>query len=241
MKINTLLFASLFLFACQPSNTNEANDTSQVDSSADAQPAVELDSVPAEPVPDARINWDTANQYHVSIGGLHIYIDSFDVWEGGSEMRTDTFFMSLELGETIEARNIVIGPMDKPTKSIKVYQRFENSITLMDEGPHCDLTQWKHYYSDWKELAIVGNHFKTDKYTPEDWQTFLPIDMDELHAAILEHCGKEWARKMANLKSPTEYPSGVGTSKIFLKFIIEYTDSDDVEEKTLTFEIPMGC
>jgi len=35
---------------------------------------------------------------------------------------------------------------------IKLYQSFENSITIINEGPHCDLVKWKHYNSEWKEL-----------------------------------------------------------------------------------------
>ena len=32
-------------------------------------------------------------------------------------------------------------------KNLKVEERIETSITVMNEGPHCDLTHWKHYNS----------------------------------------------------------------------------------------------
>ena len=34
----------------------------------------------------------------------------------------------------------------------KIEQRYETSLTIMNEGPHIDLLDWKHYISERKEL-----------------------------------------------------------------------------------------
>ena len=111
----------------------------------------------------------------------------------------------------------------------------------MDEGPHCDLTEWKHYNSKWKELRIIDGEFITASYRETDWEKFIEVNMNELREAVRNQCGDRWAEQIKDIKSPNEYPCGVSTSRIFLK--IEWINllENIKSEQIISFEIPMGC
>lgn len=166
-----------------------------------------------------------------------------EVWDENETLKTvhiDTAKVSLELGETPEGKKIKI--KQSKYKKIEVFQRHENSISIMDEGPHCDLTEWKHFYSDWKKLDydLTENTFVSDSYETEDWEKFIDVDINELKKAAEKECGEYWSEHIKSIQNVHEYPSGVSMSRIFLKIVL--TDKNDsVIEKTIEFEIPMGC
>lgn len=157
-----------------------------------------------------------------------------------SKVQKDTAKVSLDLSGTPENKFLKI--IQKKYKKIEVFQRYENSITIMDEGPHCDLTEWKHFYSEWKKLPYnkIKNSFKTFKYSTKDWEKFIPVKINELKSAVDEFCGEKWSKLIKNIKTANEYPSGVSMSKIFLKVILT-NKNDQITEKIIEFEIPMGC
>lgn len=171
-----------------------------------------------------------------------IEIDSLEIWdEQGKlkEQQKDTAIIQLELGATIEGQKLRV--RSEKQGKIRIYQRFENSVTVMNEGPHCDLTEWKHYNSEWKELKIENGQFLTDSYTEKDWEKFIEVDMNELREAVNEQCGDVWAKHLINVKSPTEYPCGVSTSRIFLKIMFSEHDTKKLTARIISFQIPMGC
>jgi len=45
--------------------------------------------------------------------------------------------------------------------------------------------------------------------------------MDELKQKVKEQCGEEWFKLLTKVKSPSEYPSGVGISRYFLKITVK--------------------
>ncbi len=163
-----------------------------------------------------------------------------EVWDENGELKktqNDTAKVYLELGETPEGKKIKI--KQSKFKKIEIFQRHENSVTIMNEGPHCDLTEWKHYYSDWNKLNfdVKENTFVSDSYKHEDWEKFIEVDINELKKAVEKECGGYWPK---HIKNVNEYPSGVSMSRIFLKILL--TDKNDsVIEKIIEFEIPMGC
>lgn len=182
------------------------------------------------------------NRILVKFKEFQIEIDSVSIWNEDKKLnqfQKDTAFVFLDIGETIEGFTAKI----KKNKevNIKVYQRFENSITIMNEGPHCDLIDWKHYDSNWRELKIENEEFILDGYTILDSEKFLNISMNEIRKAVNIHCGKEWEEHIKNVKSPNEYPCGISTSRIFLKIKIMNPVDKSIKEKIISFEIPMGC
>ncbi|KAB1155946.1 SH3 domain-containing protein [Tenacibaculum aiptasiae] len=157
-----------------------------------------------------------------------------------TKVQKDTAKLSLDLSGTPENKFFKI--IQKKYKKVEVFQRHENTITIMDEGPHCDLTEWKHFYSEWKKLPYdkIKNSFKTFEYSSKDWEKFIPVKISELKNAVDKFCGQRWANLVKNIKKTNEYPSGVSMSRIFLKVIL--TDKNNqITEKIIEFEIPMGC
>jgi hypothetical protein len=182
------------------------------------------------------------NLLKIKFKEFSIEIDSVEVWdEEGKlkEQQKDTARIYLELGETIIEQVLKVHEIKKG--EIRIYQRFENSVTVMNEGPHCDLTEWRHYNTDWKELKIENGQFLTDSYSEEDSEKFIEVDMNELREVVRAQCGDGWAEYVKDVKSLTEYPYGISTSRIFFKIIFSEQGTVEEIERIVSFEIPMGC
>ena len=170
-------------------------------------------------------------------------IEELEIWDEEKELnkvQKDSARAFVELGDSPEGKFIRI--KQKKYKKVEIFQRFENSITIMDEGPHCDLTEWEHYNSEWERLNFnTGDYtFKAHSYSQQDWNTFIPVDMNEFKEAVDEHCGERWFKLIQDVKSVHEYHSGVSMSRIFFK--IRLTDKNDsIIQKIVVFELPMGC
>ncbi|MBO3115401.1 SH3 domain-containing protein [Winogradskyella sp. DF17] len=152
---------------------------------------------------------------------------------------TDTIKIGVTLGDSPEGKILIVN--NKDYKRISVFQRFESSITIMNEGPHCDLTEWKHYHSQWKPIeAITKTKFKTLSYNQGGRQQFIDIDIRALKEEVENKCGKDWSNYVKGIKTLNDYPVGISINGIFLKVLI--TDQNDkVSEKIIEFKIPMGC
>jgi len=153
----------------------------------------------------------------------------------------DSAAVAIELGVTPENKVISI-QHHQDYRTIEVFQRHENSITIMDEGPHCDLIDYTHFYSSWKPLKTIPGKrkFKSISYSEKDWSRFVEVDMEDLIAYVKEECGESWSEHMKNTKSISDYPVGVLISKIYFRVVM--TDVDGYKtEKIIVFDIPMGC
>ena len=64
---------------------------------------------------------------------------------------------------------------------------------------------------------------------------------DELEKVVLEQCGQRWYNLFKRDPSIHGEPYVVGMSRIYLKINLENTSSGEKKEKTISFEIPMGC
>ncbi|HAU53356.1 hypothetical protein I6I97_20655 [Sphingobacterium multivorum] len=175
------------------------------------------------------------NEFVVSIQGMAI----FDP-ERMDRLQRDTVEIEAEVGESIEGTYISI--LSDQVRDLKVEQRYETSVTIMNEGPHCDLTEWKHFNSDWKPLKQNGNGlFLSEEYTDQDHRTFPSVSMDELKQKVKEQCGEEWFKLLAKVKSPSEYPSAVGISRYFLRIACRLKDNGKKVTKLIIIKTPMGC
>ena len=112
----------------------------------------------------------------------------------------------------------------------------------MNEGPHCDLTDWKHYYSDYKLLKTNSTgQFICDKYSEEEYEKFPKISIEDLKQKVKEQCGDEWLKLIEKVKIPTEYPSGVSISRYYLRVTGKRKDNGKTVRKLIFIETPMGC
>jgi hypothetical protein len=151
----------------------------------------------------------------------------------------DTIRINVALGDSPEGKIITIH--NKGYKHISIFQRFENSVTIMNEGPHCDLTEWKHYYSSWEPLqAISKTKFKTLGYSSAQRRQFMDIDINQLKTEVENKCGKDWRSYVNDITTVNDFPADIGISRIFLKVLLT-NENDEVTEKIIEFQIPMGC
>lgn len=168
-------------------------------------------------------------------------IEPLQLWE--QSRLTDRKFkndaeVDLDLGETLEGAEIkLINPL---LSDIKVEMRYETSMTIMDEGPHCDLVDWKHFTSDWSELPSDGSDtYKALSYSTKDKERFPEVYATEIAEAVKQSC-PGWEEHAQSIKSPNDYPGSVGVSKYFLK-ISGIAKSGKLITRILILNVPMGC
>jgi hypothetical protein len=241
LRIIFILLSFITLYSCTNLPNNETEVTpidSAVNNSTNAIPKQTRD---ASPILDKDVDSDTIttlkfDEFSLSINRLIIYDDEKRV----AKVKTDTVEIYAELGETIEGQ--VISISSDLLRDFTVEQRYETSLTIMNEGPHCDLTDWKHFNSDWKRLkSNTKGQFICDKYTEKDYEKFISVSIDQIQKQVKEQCGEEWFKLVENIKSPTEYPSGVGISRYYLKVTGYRKDNGELVQKLIVIENPMGC
>lgn len=174
---------------------------------------------------------------------LTVIINRMQVFDENNQLEkihTDTVYLYPELGETIENQSIKI--ISSVLNEVKIEQRFETSLTVNNEGPHCDLTNWKHHLSEWNEITKEdNNNFVTLSYTESDWKKFPNISMHEVKEAVKNICDEEWYELIKNAENIGEYPIEIGISKIFLKVSGISTKTYLPITKIIVVIVPMGC
>ena len=150
----------------------------------------------------------------------------------------DTTVVYLELGDSPENNLLTFDSGE--AEIVNVYQRYETSATIMNEGPHLDLMDWLHYTSGWVEVEKSNSHsFKSISYSEEDASKFPEVDIEQLRVMVKNIGGDNWAELVKDVKSIDDYPIGVGISKI--EFKIEYILKGIKKMKYIVFEMPLGC
>ena len=85
---------------------------------------------------------------------------------------------------------------------------YQTSVSIQNEGPHCDLNNWKHYTSPFIKLAKISqNEFLTSSYEAKDFSKFPKISIEELKKVVKKECGEDWYKHVQKVKDVTEYPS----------------------------------
>ena len=169
---------------------------------------------------------------------LTMRLSVFDKENLLNKIQKDTVRIWVDLGDSPQGKRIRISSL---YTNIEILQRFENSLSITDEGAHCDLIQWRHYLSNWEPIKINNNSFVTNIYTRNDTQRFLEITVEELKKYVDENCAQKFSRNIQDIKKFNQYPSIIGISKIFLKIKLENSKTGEKKEKIILFEIPMGC
>lgn len=175
------------------------------------------------------------------------------------DLSTNPTSVNLDLGESIENQLIILHTYPGESREFKIEQRFETSLTVMDEGPHIDLLDWKHYTSRWEEIKMIGkNEFLTSQIGESESSKFPHVTGEEISTAVKEAERKlyadyyeaaqssgepvdeKWSKLARTCKSPQDYPCAVSVNKI--SFQIKVKDGDQWKIiKRVEFNIPMGC
>jgi len=185
---------------------------------------------------------DKEHKVNLDLGDFVISFQSIDTdsyYDYSFNNKTEeTTVVHLELGDSPE--NNLLKFDSGEAEIVNVYQRYETSATIMDEGPHLDLMDWAHYTSDWAPLEESSDYsFKSIAYREEDASKFPKVDIEQLKVMVRDIGGERWAELVKDVKTINDYPIGVGISKI--EFKIEYLLKDIKKTKYIVFEMPLGC
>lgn len=177
--------------------------------------------------------------------GLTITTRFEEIWNEEDyfdQIHADTILVQIGLGDDPSGKTYLI-KTDSSIQSMEIFQNYETSLTLMNEGPHLDFTHWKHYISDWQKLNISDNQFNTLTYSQEDQVKFPDVTRDEIVQVVKQGSRDDsdgWLKLAEECKGANGYPCGVSISRINLKIVT--TDINGVKkERLVIFEIPMGC
>ncbi|MBT8270871.1 MAG: SH3 domain-containing protein [Flavobacteriaceae bacterium] len=177
----------------------------------------------------------------VNFENITLTFHNLELWETESqswEAKQNKIKYYTELGVTPENKKITIN-VKIPYKRLAIYQAYETSVSIMNEGPHCDLLDWKHFHSTWIPIKYEADHYFTLGYDQKDWTKFVPFEIEELKAEVREHCGEEYLRLIENPEGSNSAAS-ISISTIYIK-IVMIDMNDNPIERIIAFEIPMGC
>ncbi|MCA6364874.1 MAG: hypothetical protein IM638_17720 [Bacteroidetes bacterium] len=125
---------------------------------------------------------------------------------------------------------------------ISVEQCAQTSVSIMQEGPHCDLENWLHHTSSWQMLTAnnSGSYFLKDSLGPET-AMFPEVTADEIKKAAKYYCGSDWNETINTITSVNEYPCIVGVNRLIVRISGEEKVSRKRVVKYLLFVFSMGC
>lgn len=153
----------------------------------------------------------------------------------------DTVYLMLGFVEKISGHQFQLENLDPNIKKIRIYQSYETSLSLMDEGPHMDLTDWLHFTSPWEPVPVKNWQFSSLEYQESQYQKFPEVNNEEILEAVRTRVTNEkWLELARDCQDPQSYPCGVSISRYFLKLEVQEAP-DSVWEKVVVFEVPMGC
>jgi len=185
----------------------------------------------------------TSQLIKVKFDILTLEIELLAQWnhDESNEIRKDTAYVLIEIGESPENKKIRI--LESQYEKVEILQQYKNGITVLNDMSYCELTKWKHYYSEWKKLPYSPKTktFISHTYNHDDWNRFMEVDLDELRAAVQKECGNYWFEIAKDIKRINDDEHCmIGIRQIFFKILL--TDNNhNVSERIICFDIPIGC
>jgi hypothetical protein len=148
----------------------------------------------------------------------------------------------LDVPEYIDGQEISIAGGDKAAQ-FRIFERYRTTMTVMGEGPHLDLVDWRHFDSEWITLDQLDQRtFRTLASDKMDASKFPPTTQAELISAVRKRAA-DWPEVIELAKtcrSPHHEPCAVGVSSLY--FRIEKQVGDRwIQVGLVEVLIPMGC
>lgn len=143
----------------------------------------------------------------------------------------------MELGDPWQGQLTLPALKDAVTWQ-KVEFKYETSITIMDEGPHLDLTDWKHYHSEWIPAKMISQGVFEIKLNDSSGSQFPFVAKSEFIEAVKKSMpGKsKWLDLANKCETPNTYPCGVSISRVWIK-----ATKSNGETQEREMHIAMGC
>jgi len=239
MKLNALiaLVSTSFLFGACFSEKDE--DIVHHDFNEDHAVTPIIEEFPA----DTQRIWLSEEAIEIDLDSLIISLDSLEFFIDTTRSSKDSTLLYLELGSSLADLHFGVMTMFDSVTTTITYQ-FETSLTISNEGPHCDLIEWKHFTSEPDTLLPVdttGIYQFKNSYKDSMSSAFPEVSMKEVRRVVLKSCGEHWSELMNEAKSIHEYPFSVSISREIIQILITNQEGEIIREKFIIFEIPMGC
>ncbi len=147
---------------------------------------------------------------------------------------------TLDLGDSLSKGTLKL--LNKNSKNYRATIQLETSMTVTAEGPHLDLTDWKHCTSQWHRIAEVkGGEYTLPDFNDIDVDCFPAVSDQELKAEVLRAGGEQWLSILEGEGWPEGYkPVEISLSTVRLK-IEENTAAGWHVVTVINMSIPMGC
>jgi hypothetical protein len=150
--------------------------------------------------------------------------------------------VDLDLGEDIDGQEVTLAGHN--AVRYRVLQRYRTSMTVMAEGPHLDLIDWRHFDSSWMPLrSLASNRFRTLESNQMADAKFPGITRSDMINAVRRRVGKDWPYILQLVKScrgPNSDACAVMISSIYLRIQKQARDRW-IDVGLLEFRMPMGC
>lgn len=236
----SIFFSLIVVFSC--------NDNAKPNTKATDFDSVKIDHAKIEGAIDPSANnenesnqFDSISSINFDLFSLNFHNFHFSGIDNKQVIEEDTVVIETIIGGE-EFEGIMLTFNSEALYDFNIEQRYETSVTLMAEGPHCDLTDWLHYVSEWQPVS--KNHLEEYflyTYKDNERQLFPSVSKDALTKAAKKHCGDEWSEQIKALSTPNDYPSGVSISRYFLKISGKRMDNGKSVQKLIIVVSPMGC
>jgi hypothetical protein len=201
-----------------------------------------VENIQEQKIQQTRINLDSSKITQIQIAGIEVGLYDVEFWNSEEEFistKNDTCHVQPDLGSTVQGKFVLVN--SSVFENITIEQQYETSMTVMNEGPHLDLLNWKHYTSDWVELKKVDeNIYKSIKYSNNDYSSFPDFTEDELYEYINSIGFPKWANLVKNptFQDGSHYTPGISS----IRFRITGIDEKGEQiTKYIECEIAMGC
>ena len=145
----------------------------------------------------------------------------------------------LELGDNLDGQLVKLISSD--TDEFRVHIQYETSLTVMDEGPHLDLIDWKHCTTEWLPAAeSSSNIFTLPQESQANLDCFPSVTPNEIRDAVLKYGGERWASLLKDNVNINTYPLATAVSSIRIR-VQRLSGKKWVQDALISVKVPMGC
>ena len=153
-----------------------------------------------------------------------------------------TTIVVLDLAEYLDDSEVTLNLRDT-SATYRILQRYRTSMTIDAEGPHLDLTDWRHFDSAWTSLKSHGpNRFRTAPFDELDVE-FPKASQADIVKEVRRRVGNDWpliVELAKHCSGPNDGACLVSISSMYLKIQKQVGDRW-IDAGLVEFQLPMGC
>jgi hypothetical protein len=237
MRYSTFISAALLLLLMS-CNTSSDQATEAAADSAKSELNVARDSAAKDQTAAEGVNSVTITFDEITLkfeGG----VKELSVYEDRQPKYLDTAMFEAEMGS--EIGDVLVSVFTTELQDVVIEQSMRTTMTINNEGPSCELSDWKHYTMPWTAVKqITTEQFKLNGYEDEDYNRFPNVTVEEVKTAAKTHCSADWLPIINNIKSLQDAYCDVVMDKVILRVSGKKANGQKVE-KYVMITMPTGC